>query len=162
MTKRLILMRHAKSAWDQPGPDHDRPLNTRGQNSAEAMGNWLRENGYVPDAVLSSSAKRTRETFDRLGFDVPSRFERRLYLPTSEEMLSELRKESAACVLMLGHNPGIAEFAERLLSETPEHDRFYAYPTCATTVMDFDIVDWTALQYGTGTVVNFTVPRDLT
>lgn len=162
MTKRLTLIRHAKSSWDHYGPDHDRPLNNRGYKSAPAIGNWLRDRGYTPDAVLSSSAKRTRETYDGLGFDVPARFERTLYLADSETMLGELRSETADVVLMLGHNPGIADFADRLVASPPGHVRFYDYPTCATTVMDFDIDTWSALKYGTGQVLDFVIPRELT
>lgn len=161
MTKRLILMRHAKSSWDHPGPDHDRPLNNRGAKSAPAVGQWLREHGYVPEAILSSSAKRTRETNEGLGFKAPARFERSLYLAEPDVMLAELRKESAGAVLMLGHNPGIAVFAEMLVQQPPDHNRFFDYPTCATTVMDFDIDDWSALTYGTGKVQGFVIPREL-
>lgn len=161
MTKRLILMRHAKSSWEHFGPDHDRPLNKRGYTSAPAIGGWLRENTFIPDAILSSSAKRTRETCDGLGFDVPARFERSLYLADPDTMLSELRSETAKCVLMLGHNPGIAAFAEMLVSEQPDHSRFFDYPTCATTVMDFAINTWKSLEYGTGQIQGFVVPREL-
>jgi len=162
MTKRLILMRHAKSSWDHVGPDHDRPLNSRGYKSAPSVGQWLRSNGYLPDAILSSSAKRTRETCEGLGFDTPIRFERSLYLADPETMLSELLKESAEIILMLGHNPGIAALAEMLVAKQPDHSRFFDYPTCATTIMDFEIDDWQALQYGTGQVQDFIVPRELT
>ena len=62
MTRRLILMRHAKSSWDNPfAEDHQRPLNGRGKRSAKAIGEWLRAQGYLPDQILSSSATRTRE-----------------------------------------------------------------------------------------------------
>lgn len=162
MTKRLILIRHAKSSWEHPGPDHDRPLNKRGYKSAPAVGSWLRQNGYLPEAILSSSAKRTRETHDGLGFKVPARFERSLYLAEPDIMLAELRSETADSVLMLGHNPGIAVFAELLVAQAPDHHRFFDYPTCATTVMDFDIDDWSALEFGTGKVQGFVIPRELT
>ncbi|MFY0595552.1 MAG: histidine phosphatase family protein [Cognatishimia sp.] len=162
MTKRLILMRHAKSSWDHVGPDHDRPLNARGFKSAPAVGQWLRFSGFLPDAILSSSAKRTRETYEGLGFEGPKRFERSLYLADPETMLDELKKESAEVILMLGHNPGIAAFAEMLVAEQPDHSRFFDYPTCATTVMDFAIDDWQALKYGTGHVQGFVIPRELT
>lgn len=162
MTKRLILMRHAKSSWEHTGPDHDRPLNQRGYTSAPLVGDWLRDHGFTPEAVLSSSAKRTRETYAGLGFDVPARFERSLYLADPETMLSELTRETADVVLMLGHNPGIAAFADDLVKQHPDHSRFYDYPTCATTVMDFDINDWSELTLGTGQVQGFVIPRELT
>ena len=68
--RRLILMRHAKSSWADPGQrDFDRPLNARGVRSAPLLGAWLRERGHVPDAALVSTARRTRETWAGLGLD---------------------------------------------------------------------------------------------
>lgn len=65
MTKRLILIRHAKSAWDDPLlPDHDRPLNPRGEGAARDLGQWLASRGYVPGEVLCSDALRTRATWE--------------------------------------------------------------------------------------------------
>ena len=57
-----MLLRHAKSAWPDV-PDHDRPLAGRGRRNAPVMGRWLRTNGYVPDQVLCSTARRARETW---------------------------------------------------------------------------------------------------
>ena len=68
MTRTLILTRHAKSSWDAPvASDHDRPLNKRGRKSAPAIGTWLKQNGWLPDEVISSTSARTRETWDRMG-----------------------------------------------------------------------------------------------
>ena len=65
------------------------------------------------------------------------------------------------CVLMLGHNPGIADVADRLVRQPPDHIRFFDYPTCATTVMAFDVKSWAEVKWRTGTVLGFTIPRDL-
>ncbi|CUI31374.1 SixA phosphatase family protein [Cognatishimia activa] len=154
-------MRHAKSSWHHSGPDHGRPLNERGYESAPKVGAWLRARGFEPDAILSSDAKRTRETCAGLGFDVPTRFERSLYLADPETMFAELKAETADTVLMLGHNPGIAVFADELVKTRPDHARFFDYPTCATTVMDFGINDWSQLAYGSGVVQGFAIPREL-
>ena len=73
--KRLILMRHAKSTWDDPTQDdHERGLNGRGRVSARVVGEWLKTKGYIPNQVLSSSATRTRETFSRLGIICDAKF----------------------------------------------------------------------------------------
>ncbi len=159
--RRLILMRHAKSDW-QPGvEDHDRPLNGRGRKSATALGRWLREKGHAPNAAVVSSAMRTVETFGRLDLDCAVRTTRDLYLADVEQMLAELRSETAETVLMLGHNPGIAYMADLCVTEAPDHPRFRDYPTCATLVAEFDLADWADLTTGTGRVVDFVVPRDL-
>lgn len=162
MTLRLFLMRHAKSSWDSPLlADHDRPLNNRGRASAKALGTWLKENGYVPDAVLSSTAKRTHETFEGLDLALMPTYTKALYHAGASQMLEVLRGAQGACVLVLGHNPGIAEFAERLVSTRPSHPRFFDYPTGATTIIDFDVACWKDVEFGKGTVRDFMIPREL-
>jgi phosphohistidine phosphatase len=160
---RLILMRHAKSSWDDPLlDDHDRVINARGRRSAQAMGDWLRQHDYVPDRILSSSAERTVETAAGLGLDtVPALFLPSLYLAGPDQMLAQLRRAEGRCVLMLGHNPGIGWLAEMLVQSPPRHTRFRDYPTCATLVVDFDAAEWGAVQPGTGHVVAFVTPGDL-
>ncbi|MGY3437923.1 MULTISPECIES: SixA phosphatase family protein [unclassified Marinovum] len=161
MALRLILMRHAKSDWDSPWQDdHARGLNARGQRSAEVLGDWLRREGHVPDAAISSDATRTRETFAGLALDCPVRFTPALYLADAGTMLDELRQARGATVLMIGHNPGIAEFARQLVSAAPDHPRFADCPTGATLVAEFPAA-WNEITFGTGTAVDFTVPRDL-
>jgi len=158
---RLILMRHAKSSWDNPAlEDHKRPLNTRGRASATLMGDWLRKNSYLPDAAISSSATRTGETFLGLGIDVPVRFEGALYHAGPDVMMRKLRTCKANSILMLGHNPGICMFAHQLLPAPPDHQRFADYPTCATTVIDFD-VSWPSVEWNTGHFIDFAIPREL-
>ncbi len=168
MTLRLVLTRHAKSSWDAPAEDdHARPLNDRGRTSADALGVWLGDNGYVPDLVLSSDALRTRETWMRLATGLAAQPEivwtPDLYLAGPGTMLQVLRRvQSAATVLMLGHNPGIAQFAAALVADPPPHPRFADYPTGATLVAGFDLPRWEALRPGTGQSIDFVVPRDLT
>ncbi|SEQ18207.1 SixA phosphatase family protein [Thalassovita taeanensis] len=159
---RLILMRHAKSDWGSPAQrDHERPLNSRGERSAAAMGDWLRAQGYLPDLVLCSDAVRTRETFAGLNLDTEVRFSPALYHASSDQMMGVLRSANAPCVLMIGHNPGIAEFAERLLSTEPAHERFFDYPTCATLVADFEVETWAEVRYGTGVPLAFVIPAEV-
>ncbi|MFK7940022.1 MAG: histidine phosphatase family protein [Roseovarius sp.] len=163
MTKRLILMRHAKSGWDDPTlDDHDRPLNGRGRVSAQALGDWLRTKRIFPDQALVSSAARTRETFARLGLAMDAGFDRALYLAPPNVMMTALKGATGDTVLMIGHNPGIAELANSLMREQPNHTRFYDYPTCATLVAEFQIDDWAQLTPGSGALVEFTIPRELT
>ncbi len=163
MTKRLILMRHAKSSWDSPfDEDHQRPLNGRGQRSAKALGDWLRAQGYLPDQILSSSSTRTRETCAGLDLEADKRFLDGLYHAGAGSMMEILKQATGECVLMIGHNPGIAWFASELVETPPDHARFNDYPTCATLVVDFPISAWRELRYGTGQVVDFVVPRELT
>jgi len=158
----LILMRHAKSSWNTPElADHDRPLNRRGRDSATAMGRWLRRHGYLPGAVLSSSSRRTRETLDGLKLDAPVVFTRDLYHADPGDILRVLRGAQAPSLLILGHNPGIGEFAEAIVRTPPDHPRFEDYPTCATLVARLDARDWSEVGWGEAEVVDFAIPREV-
>jgi len=166
MTRRLILIRHAKSSWDDPGlDDHDRPLNRRGRASATAIGDWLAARGYRPDLVLSSTARRTVETWERLAPALPApdiRWQRRLYHAEPEALRDVLKTAgTAATVLLLGHNPGIGTAARAFAAAAPPHPKFPFYPTAATTIYDFPVAEWADVDWGTGRVADFTVPRDL-
>lgn len=163
MTRTLILTRHAKSSWDDPQqPDFARPLNKRGRAAAPVIGQWLIDNAYLPQEVICSSAARTRETWDRMGLETDDlRLEDALYHAPPSSMLTVLRAAHAPCVLMLGHNPGIAEFASMLAKAPAAHPRFHDYPTCATTVLTFDIESWQDVTANCGTVRDFVIPREL-
>ena len=159
---RLLLIRHAKSDWNTPETgDHDRGLNPRGRASATALGCWLRDHNYTPDTVISSTATRTAQTMEHLLLNAPVKFTQRLYHASPSDMFDVLKGAQGSCVLILGHNPGIASFANALLEKPPNHTRFNDYPTCATLVADFQINDWSELQWQTGTPINFVVPRDI-
>lgn len=155
-------MRHAKSDWgDARLDDHARPLNRRGRRAATALGLWLRKEGLIPDEILCSSAARTMETCSRLGLPVPPRILGSLYLAEPEGMLADLRGATGRRVLMLGHNPGIADLAHVLAAAPATHERFLDYPTGATMVADLAIDDWSRAGPGTAMITHFVTPRDL-
>ena len=126
--RRLVLMRHAKSSWGHPGlDDHDRPLNKRGKDSADALGNWLRSQTIVVDEALVSSSARTVETMQRLRIDCDRQVLDQLYHADPGDMLKVLKtRATGQTVLMLSHNPGIAWFARDLMQAQPDHPRFEA------------------------------------
>ncbi len=164
--KRLILTRHAKSSWDDPlTPDHDRPLNERGKMAAADLGDWLASRGYVPDEVLCSDALRTRKTWSGLAPALPGTpiltLKPALYHAGPDVMLAVLRHAQADTVMIIGHNPGIAEFAGRLVARPLVNPDFSRYPTGATLVADFDVASWDKVEWGTGAAVDFVVPREL-
>ena len=163
MTRRLILIRHAKSSWADPGQDdHERPLNRRGQRSAVAIGHWLREKGYLPDRILCSSAARTRETCALLALDPEPVILPALYHASPETLLAEFQAAGGGAVAVIGHTPGIGAFAEMILSAPPPHGRFFDYPTGATLVAERPVDDWSEVTPGAGRVVDFITPRELT
>lgn len=162
MTKRLIIMRHAKSSWEAPVLDHERPLNSRGASSAEAIGRWLRSFGYVPDEILCSTSRRTMQTCERLNFQQTPQLLRALYLASPEQLLQRAQYGQGSCLLVIAHNPGIAGFARQISKTAPDHPCFQNYPTGATTVMNCDIRNWSDLRPASGDVIAFKIPRELT
>ena len=166
MTRQLILMRHAKSDWDDPAlSDHDRPLNPRGRRDAPKIGAWLHARGFVPDVALVSSARRTQETWEYLlpilGGAIPMQSLPGLYHADADAILAHLRAQTAPTVLVIGHNPGIGDCASRLLDRPLPHPRFLDYPTGATLVADGPDKDWAMLDWRSAQAVDFTVPREL-
>jgi len=164
--KRLILTRHAKSAWDDPlTPDHDRPLNERGVAAAADLGQWLASRGYVPDEVLCSDAIRTRKTWAGIAPALPGSPELilkpALYHAGTDVMLAVLRHATGNTVMMIGHNPGIAEFASRIVTTPPRNPEFARYPTGATLVAEFAIENWADVGFGMGGAGDFIVPREI-
>jgi len=140
--RRLILMRHAKSAWNTDAQgDHDRPLNPRGRRDAPRMGGLISEHGFSPAQVISSDSTRTRETWDRMSAAMPELepvFTRRLYLSGLDDIADTLAGVDDAydSVLLLGHNPGFSLAAGWLTGEAIELKTAYA------AVMEADIERW--------------------
>ncbi len=164
--KRLILTRHAKSSWDDPlTPDHDRPLNERGKAAAADLGQWLFSRGYIPDVVLCSDALRTRKTWSGIAPALPGtpvlELKPALYHAGPDVMLAVLRHAKGDTAMMIGHNPGIAEFAARLVAHAPINPEFMRYPTGATLVVDFVVDAWEDVSFGQGVVDDFMVPREI-
>ena len=166
MTLRLILTRHAKSSWAAPTmDDHVRPLNQRGERSAEAIGAWLVAEGYVPELALVSSSTRTRQTWALISqaFDPApeARFMDALYHGEPNTLMQALQGAEADSVMMIAHNPGIAYFAQGLVAALPGDARFERYPTGATAVIEFDAPGWGSVTWTTGRVTALAFPRDL-
>lgn len=162
--KRLLIIRHAKSSWDDPLiEDHARVLNARGQAGATAMGTWLKAQGYGPDLALVSDAARTQETFARLALGCTQIALPTLYNASSDRILQHIHTygAEATTLAVIAHNPGIGDFAHRLLRTPMTHPRFADYPTCATLVAEAAIDDWRDLQFARAEALDFRTPADL-
>lgn len=124
--RRLILMRHAKSAWEDYASDHERPLDPRGRRDAPFIAAHLADLGWQPDLVLLSDSRRTTETWQRMAqrfaTEPEQRARRSLYLGGLGAIQAEIQAlpEHARTVLALGHNPDW-EFAVRFWSGLPTH-----------------------------------------
>ena len=171
--RQLLLMRHAKSSWDDPRlPDHARPLNARGRQAAAAMRQAMGELRLVPDVVLVSSARRTLQTMEALEpwEDTPLVEPMdALYLAGAPQLLQVLGgvAETARSVLLVGHNPGLHDLAmllvgaEAMAQDTPAVRRLAeGYPTGA--LAEFALAgSWRSLGAGSGRLLRFLCPRDL-
>lgn len=145
----LLLMRHAKSSWrEAKTPDHDRPLNARGERAAPHMGRLLRDRGVVFERVLTSSAVRALETAKAVAsetrFDGPLDITSRLYLADPDAYLDALEDLAgpARSVLLVGHNPGLSELVHRLTGLGEE------LSTAAIAHLELPIESWTELRRG--------------
>jgi phosphohistidine phosphatase len=176
--KELLLLRHAKSSWATPGmPDVDRPLNKRGRRAAAALARFLGNEGLRPALILSSDARRTRETLDLIreavGERVAVHLEPKLYLADPSTLLDRLRKvpDDVPSVLMIGHNPGLQEFALELAEAAGAAAAETAarieekFPTAAFVRFRLKIERWRELSLdrlaGAVKVVGYTIPADL-
>ena len=145
--KTLLLLRHAKSSWKDPAlPDRLRPLNRRGQAAALAMGRLLEREALWPELILCSSAERTRLTCERLlkasSQTIPVQFRDELYHSTAEGISRVLQEtaNSIARVMVIGHNPELAEFLGDVAGYTEK------FPTAGLAVLTIDFDDWSELR----------------
>ncbi|HEV2653164.1 MAG TPA: histidine phosphatase family protein [Rhizomicrobium sp.] len=171
--KRLLLLRHAKTVPGGPD-DHERPLMARGRADAPAMGRYIRDHGYEPELILSSTSRRTVETVELLTVQLqgPARTEyiESLYLAAPAAILGAVRgaPDKVKTLMVVGHNPGMEAIATELAREPvkrKERDRFdlieEKFPTAALAVLDFDVSYWRDVEAGKGALSDFVRPRDL-
>ncbi|MFA5883909.1 MAG: histidine phosphatase family protein [Acidimicrobiia bacterium] len=165
---RLLLLRHAKSSWTDPGTrDHDRPLNERGRRAAPRIGAYLRDAGLVPDLVLCSSAARTCETVARLDLpdSVAVEVTHDLYLAHPDTVVDLVRAvdDAVGTLMVVGHNPTTHEVALDLAGDG-DPDALarlgQKYPTGALAVLAVD-GPWRSVAPGGATLEQLVSPRDL-
>jgi phosphohistidine phosphatase len=124
--RRLVIVRHAKSAWPDDVPDAQRPLNGRGRRDAPAAGRWLRERVGHIEAVVCSPAARTRETWGLIAAELEGApdpvFDERVYAASAGTLLAVVREiaDDVGSALLVGHNPGIADFVNSATGEALE------------------------------------------
>jgi phosphohistidine phosphatase len=166
---RLMLLRHAKSSWDTGGQDHDRPLNIRGKAAAPLMGRHMADHALIPDRVICSTARRTRDTFAALlpffSNDLEVRFLRAVY--EAEDGYLPLvigYGGDARSLLVVGHNPAIQSTALEIIgSGNPALTSALGekFPTAGLAVIDIDSPAWKDVRPHSGRIVAFFRPREL-
>jgi len=163
MSKRFVIIRHAKSSWATLGQaDFDRPLNDRGQKNAPEMGKRLLQYGLVPDLILSSSAKRTRQTTkaltEAMNFKGKTEWLEKLYhapVETIESVISSADDEYNT-IFIVAHNPGLTQFLI-------EHgDRFITdnMPTCAIAAFELEADSWTDFHKAGKSIIQYDFPKN--
>ena len=161
----LLLLRHAKSDYPAGVADHDRPLAPRGVREAALAGDWLRVHTPAVDAVLCSTATRTRETLARTRIDAPVSYVDRLYDATPAAVIEEINGVDAAVetLLVIGHEPAMSSVALGLA--TPDGSNATAadhistkFPTSAIAVLR-TANPWDRLTQSSAALVTFHVPR---
>lgn len=165
----LYLLRHAKSDWDNSSlADFDRPLSKRGLSAAPRMGKFMADHGYIPELILCSTAKRTRQTLNAIlphfgdvrNIDLTDR----IYSGGAQEYFNLISSQDieARSILLIGHNPSIQGLAlalsgsgdQKMMREMAEK-----YPTAGLSVITFEIDSWNKLDQGAGHLEHFTTPR---
>lgn len=160
---RLTLVRHAKTEPALPGkPDWERALEPQGLRDAPRMAARLKERGHTPDKILSSPALRAITTANIFAreLEIPEKLvvqDERLYLANSSALFSVVRElgGDAQHLLIVGHNPGLTEFADELSCErSVDH-----LPTCGVYSLQFKIANWSALEPASGVDAELDYPN---
>lgn len=164
----LLVFRHAKAERDAAGGDKNRALEKDGRKAAILMGEWLRDKKLLPDLAIVSDARRTRETFElaaaQFGARVPARLEPRMYDASEETLLALLRgsEPGARVLLMVGHNPGLADFAVGLAGAGKALARMrLKFPTAAIACLSFQAESWREANWGDARLERFVTPASL-
>ena len=161
----LVLMRHAKSDYPAGVADHDRPLAARGIREAGLAGDWLRSTLPGVDAVLCSTAVRTRQTLDRTGIAAPVSYLQQLYDTTAGAMLKEINRidDDVTTLLVVGHEPTVSQVALGLAARPASNADAVGriemkFPTSGIAVLRVP-TDWSGLELSSAELASFHVPR---
>lgn len=170
--RQLLVLRHAKSRWDEPSlDDHDRGLSPRGVAAARKMGALVLDQGWLPDRILCSTAVRARETL-KLAREswptTPAIAESELaslYLAAPSRILEIVRRQPDDCrrLMLVGHNPGLQGFVARLAGHGDKAQRLAIetkFPTAALALIACDVRAWSEVGWTIGQLVDYRTPRE--
>lgn len=170
--KRLSILRHAKSSWDNRAlADFDRPLNNRGWKAARRLGCEIKDRGMHFDLCVASTAARVRETLDGLleGYGEPDfevRFEPEIYDASFETLLDVVRgfPETSSAALLVGHNPGVHQLVLGLARHRRDGLRARVaekFPTAALATLKLSVERWDEVKMGCGEIADAIMPKEL-
>ena len=158
--KKLFIIRHAKSDWDNPAlDDYDRPLNKRGETSAPFMGKVLAEKGIKPDLIISSPALRAMTTAQLIAKEVgyekiitPNQYIYEAYVTALQEIVQYIYDDNDT-VFLVGHNPGVSALAYMLC------DLKESLPTSAVVEINFDCNSWMEASKENSKLISYEYPK---
>lgn len=166
--KRLHLLRHAKSSWDDASlADRDRPLAPRGRKAASRVAHWAEEHELRPDLVLCSPALRATQTLDGILPSLGSPevvVDEAVYHTSAEQLLRRVRELPADVddAVLVGHNPGLMELCLVLARPGADRDRVAEnLPTGALATLELDVDTWADAQPGAARLTSLVLPREL-
>jgi len=158
--KYITFVRHAKSSWDSFSiPDHDRPLNNRGERDSKFMGKKLYGLGFVPQRIIASSAKRTQLTANNLSKDLGTInivSEDKLYESSADSYLNIINEidDSYNDIMIVGHNPTMTEIINIFSDEF-----IYNVPTTGIFRIEFDVDKWSEVKFESGKLLEYIYPK---
>ena len=172
MSRTLLLLRHAKSSWDDPNlADFDRPLAPRGVKATPRMAAYLRKHKLQPELTLCSPAMRTMQTWRLIAEGLQGEIEvkplRDLYLSPPSRLLRVLKRvpPDIQCVMLVGHNPALEHLAGALAGPKSKKKALSRlrgkFPTAALAVVEFETDTWSDIDRGQGRLRRFLCPKDL-
>jgi phosphohistidine phosphatase len=164
----LFILRHAKSDWDSVAKsDFERPLAKRGEKDAPAMGKWMAKQHFNIDYIISSPAKRAKQTVHAVANElgIPKKdihFNDKVYLASVETLLRLLGEcpKNTKKVMIVGHNPGLDDLLQYLVNDPPLTDSGKLITTACLAQIALP-KDWEHLQRHCGNLVSLTRPRDI-
>ena len=170
--KKLTLLRHAKSGWDDPvSRDFDRPLNAKGQRAANRIGRYLRDRHIRFDHVVASPAVRVVETIEHVaagaGELIAPSWDKRIYLASAVSLLDVVQEadDRYDSLLLVGHNPGLEDLVLMMVPDKPgdeARDQIEEkFPTASIAELSFPVDRWEDVRPNQGTLSLFVRPRDL-
>lgn len=170
--KKLTLLRHAKSGWNDPvARDFDRPLNAKGRRAAQRVGAYLRDQHLAFDHIVASPAVRVMETIENvaegLGETIAPEWDKRLYLASAVSLLDVIQEsdDSYDTLLLAGHNPGLEDLVLLLVPDRADdvaRDQVEEkFPTASLAEICFPVDHWEDVRPNSGELARFIRPRDL-
>lgn len=158
--KRLFIIRHAKSSWDDPSvDDFHRPLNERGMNDAPFMGQLLKERNILPDIIITSPAKRAEQTAECIAKEInfkktitPNQYLYDAYVTSLQETISYIY-DAHDTAFLIGHNPGVSALAY-MYCDMKEN-----LPTCSIVEIEFDCDSWMDADKKNAKLISYEYPK---